>query len=444
MTGPKLVYRAVLALLMIAVSLNCGGGGGNDGGGGGTVTSVTVTCPETTLPVGLIDTCSASVQGTGSFNSAVTWTMTGGGSVSSSGLVTLPTSAGSVTVNATSVADATKSGSAVITVTNKQSAGFTFRGITHVSWSAGEYSTQAGKDSQDALAAAGYGWAGVLVTWYQANATSTTIQPANNTPSDTDVIAAINELKGKGLHVMLKPHVDALDGVWRGTFDPGASNMDAWFASYTTFITQYARLAQAHGVDMLCIGTEFAKLTGSANQTRWANVISAIRSNYSGPLTYAANATGAGDEFTSVSFWNLVDVIGLDAYFPLTNKNDPTIAELVAAWTSSTANKNGLNIVAAVQNFAGAHPGKLIIFTEIGYRSVAGANKAPYDFSVTGAADNMEQQDCFEAMYKVWSTHTTIMIGNFFWAWPVAAPAPGDTDYNPRGKPAQTVVQNWE
>ena len=31
--------------------------------------------------------------------------------------------------------------------------------------------------------------------------------------------------------VMLKPHVDALSGEWRGTFQP--SNIDARFASFT-------------------------------------------------------------------------------------------------------------------------------------------------------------------------------------------------------------------
>src|SRR6202050_1001250 len=53
---------------------------------------------------------------TGSRNSAVTWSATSG-TVSSSGLYTAPTAAGSYTVTATSVADTTKSGSASGTVT---------------------------------------------------------------------------------------------------------------------------------------------------------------------------------------------------------------------------------------------------------------------------------------------------------------------------------------
>ena len=431
--------RLVLIAMTLAVGCGCGGGGNPGGGGGGTgsISSVTATCAETTLPVGLMDLCSAQVHGTGSFNTAVTWSTTAG-SITSGGVLTLPTAPGIATVTATAVGDTSKSDSATITVTAAQHAGFTYYGMNHVSWSAGEYSSAAGSDSEDALAATGTPWAGVLVTWYQADAHATTIAPQSYSPTDNDVISAITELHSKGVKVMLKPHVDALDGSWRGTFQP--SDVNAWFASFTNFIVHWAQLAQAQGVELLCFGTEYTMLTGASNLARWTSVINTIRSNYSGPLTYAANATFGGDEFTSVAFWNQVDVIGLDAYFPLTNHNDPTLAELVQAWSN---NRNGENIVAAVENFAGAHPGQPVIFTEIGYRSLAGANSAPWDWSVSGTADPMEQQLCYEALYEVWSQHGSAMTGNFWWAWPVPVPGAADTDYNPRSKPAQTVLENW-
>lgn len=437
MTAPRLLSLACLTTLLSAVFLNCGGGSnGGGGGGGGTITSVTVTCPEASLPVGLIDTCSATVHGTGTFSNAVSWSTTGG-TISASGVLSLPTAPGSVTVKATSVADTSKSGSFNVTVTAAQPAGFTYHGVSHVSWSAGEYAGSSGTTSQDALAATGVGWAGVLVTWYQADAGASSIAPASYSPTDNDVIAAITELHSKGMKVMLKPHIDATDGSWRGTFNP--TDKDAWFASFTSFIVHWAQLAQAHGVELLCFGTEYARLTDSTNLARWTSVINTIRANYTGPLVYAANATYGGDEFTSVAFWNQVDVIGLDAYFPLTNHSNPTIAQLIQAWSS---NRNSENIVAAVENFAGAHPGKPVIFTEIGYRSVTAANTAPWDFTMPGAVDIMEQQSCWEAMYEVWSQHSSLH-GVIWWAWPVPAPGSGDTDYNPRNKPAQTVLQNW-
>jgi glycosyl hydrolase family 113/Big-like domain-containing protein len=427
--------RMILLLVLCGAVVGCGS---SSSPGGGTITSVAVSCFNTVLQAGQSDQCSATVQGTGNFSSAVNWTASAG-SVSSAGLFTDASASGSVTVTATSAADSTKSGWAKVTVNAAQKSNFTYSGITHVSWSQGEYSSTAGTTSQDALAASGANWAGVLVTWYQANATSTTIAAANNTPTDTDVIAAITELHNKGLKVMLKPHVDALDGSWRGTFQP--SDINAWFNSFTSFILHYAALAQSNGVEMFCFGTEYKDLT-NANLSKWTTVINLIRGIYTiGKLTYAANATGSGDEFTSVVFWKQVDVIGLDAYVPLTDHADPTLAELVSAWSN---NRYGDNFVAAVTTFKGAYPSMPIIFTEIGYRSVAGTNEAPYDFTMTGAVDGIEQQNCYEAMYEVWSAIPTVMSGNFWWAWAVPPPSSTDTDYTPWNKPAETLLHAWQ
>jgi hypothetical protein len=386
----------------------------------------------------LTDQCTDIVQGTGNFSPLVSWNVTAG-TISNTGLFSAPGTTGSVTITATSTADSTKSGSVTATITQAPQAnsGFVYKGITHVSWSNGEYNSSAGTSAQDAMAATGGSWAGVLATQYMATKTSTTI--ATPTPSDADVIAAIQEFHAKGLKVMLKPHVDVTDGTWRGQIAP--SDTAAWFQSFTTFITHYAQIAQNNNVEMLCFGTEYASMSGSANQISWDNVIDSVRAIYTGPLTYAANATFATDEFTSVSFWDKVDVIGLDAYFPLTNHSDPTVAQLVAAWSG---NMNGENILADIQNFSNAHPGKPLIFTEIGYRSAAGTNTKPYDFSFTAPVDNTEQQNCFEAMYEVWSAQTSWMQGSFWWAWPVPVPSSTDTDYNPRNKPAQTVLENWQ
>jgi hypothetical protein len=431
---------AALLLVICGMTLGCGSSSsGGGGGGGGTVTSVTVSCFNTVLQAGQTDQCSAVVQGTGSFESSVTWTATAG-SVSSAGLFSASSASGTVTITATSVSDSTKSGSVAVTVKAAQKSNFTYGGITHTSWSQGEYSSAAGKTSQDALAASGSNWAGVLVTWYQANATANTIASSSGTPTDSDVVAAITELHNQGLKVMLKPHVDSLDGSWRGTFQP--TDVNAWFASFTSFITYYAIMAQSNGVEMLCFGTEYADLSGSANQAKWDTVIAAIRNVYTGKLAYAANATYSTDEFTSVSFWDKVDVIGLDAYFPLTNHADPTLAELVATWSN---NKNGENILADVTNFKSAYPTTPLIFTEIGYRSVAGTNETPWDYSFTGAVDGIEQQNCYEAMYEVWSQHPTVMTGNFWWDWEVTPTVLStDTNYPAWNKPAETILHGWQ
>jgi beta-lactamase superfamily II metal-dependent hydrolase len=75
--------------------------------------SVAITPATASLGTGATQQFTATV--TGSSNTAVTWTCTGG-TVSTSGLYTAPATAGTYTVKATSVADTTKSASATVTV----------------------------------------------------------------------------------------------------------------------------------------------------------------------------------------------------------------------------------------------------------------------------------------------------------------------------------------
>ena len=123
--------------------------------------------------------------------------------------------------------------------------GFQYNGITHVSWWFDEYDSAAGGTSRAALRDTGANWMGLLVTWYQQDAASNVIArhpDPNKDHTDARIRTAIRDAHSRGLQVMLKPHVDALNGQWRGDFNP--SNADAWFQSYTQFIVHYAQIAQ--------------------------------------------------------------------------------------------------------------------------------------------------------------------------------------------------------
>jgi phosphatidylinositol-3-phosphatase len=80
-----------------------------------TVSSVSVICSPAAIAPGGTSQCSATVQGTGNYSSAVTWTASIG-TINAAGLLTAPATAGSVTVTATSTQDTTKSGTASVTI----------------------------------------------------------------------------------------------------------------------------------------------------------------------------------------------------------------------------------------------------------------------------------------------------------------------------------------
>jgi Glycoside Hydrolase Family 113 len=259
-----------------------------------------------------------------------------------------------------------------------------------------------------------------------ASASASQIAPsATKTPSLQSLQHAISRAHQLGLKVLLKPHVDVNDGTWRGQISPSAP--DAWFNSYTQFISRYADLAQAAGADELAVGTELATMSGYAPQ--WRQVVATVRSRFSGPLTYAAN----WDEAESVSWWDALDYIGIDAYFPL-SPNSASVSDLIASWQPWVAEIDALR-----QRF-----GMQVVFTELGYQSAAGSTRTPW-WTGSSTVDLAGQANAYEAAFEVWSKIHWFR-GFFWWDWPYVPGTAGQppTGFSPQGKPAQQVLESWQ
>jgi Phosphoesterase family len=152
--------HVLMACLILAVVTGCGGGVtvSKSPSQPSTISSVSIVCVPSTVAIGATSQCNATVQGTGSYSSAVTWSASAG-SISSSGLFTAPASAGGVTVTATSTQTTTTSGTAAITV---QSAATT---ITSVVLTCNPATVNAGGTSQCTAAVQGTGSYSSAVTW---------------------------------------------------------------------------------------------------------------------------------------------------------------------------------------------------------------------------------------------------------------------------------------
>ena len=104
-----------LSLVATFAAAGCGSSRGTAAAAISGVSALALTCSPATVAPGATSQCSASVQGTGNYSSAVTWSANAG-TITSSGALTAPSTAGTVTVTATSAQDATKSGTATVTV----------------------------------------------------------------------------------------------------------------------------------------------------------------------------------------------------------------------------------------------------------------------------------------------------------------------------------------
>lgn len=310
-----------------------------------------------------------------------------------------------------------------------------YRGMSYTSWSAYALSSSSSDRSLFNMHLLGTDTVALNFWWFQDTVSSNSMAEdfSRYSSTITSIRYAIDRIHALGMKVLLKPMLDVKDGTWRAYINP--SDPDLWFANYTSFIATFADIAQEKNVEMLSIGCEFNYLESPTHTARWTNLISTIRSRYTGKLTYAANHSplnGIGG-YQAVPWWDQLDYIGIDAYFALTSRYNPTQAQLDAAWQ---------NIANTIESWLlSSYPDKKVIFTEIGYRSLNGANRWPWDYSITGSVDLQEQVDCYEAVFNVLSSRSW-WHGAFWWNWETNPNAGGtsDTGFTPQNKPVESVL----
>lgn len=248
------------------------------------------------------------------------------------------------------------------------------------------------------------------------------------------VAATIRDAHGLGLRVMLKPHLWA-GADWVGDYAPRSEEEGARFeASYAEYLLTFAALADSLGVELLVVGTELDR-TARERPAFWGELIDDVRESYHGPLTYAAN----WDAVTDVPFWDRLDFIGVDAFFPLSDRDTPTLEELEREWRP---------IVARVAAECRAH-GKPVLFTEFGYRSIDGAAGNQWELPPERRRDvpaNPEAQiAAYEALFRSWWERPWF-AGGFLWKWFAddagMARAPR-ADYTPQHKPVEETIRAW-
>ena len=246
------------------------------------------------------------------------------------------------------------------------------------------------------------------------------------------VAKTIEHARGSGLSVLLKPHLWVRGQGWPGEFEPRTSEQwETFLSDYREYILRFAEVADSMDVEMMSVGTE-VDLVALARPDYWRAEVRAI---YGGRLTYAAN----WDQYARIEFWDALDLVGVDAYFPLVDDPTPAVEMLVEAWEPWS---DELREVARTT-------GKPILFAEFGYRSVDGAAgrqwELPEGRRARGLPSNgAAQAAAYEALFRVWWDRPWF-AGGFAWKWYAGTPSAEwiATDYSPQGKAAETVMASW-
>lgn len=285
----------------------------------------------------------------------------------------------------------------------------------------------------ESSAAAGADWVSIAPGWYQATGDASRIRPdRSRTPPDDDVRRLIDRAHAAGLQVMLKPFVDSDDGTWRGGIRP--TNPDAWFTDYTSMTHHYADLADQARADLFCLGADLG-FSEAALATEWRSLIADVRRRFTGPLTYAAShapTSGAGG-YAAVPFWDALDFIGVNAYFPLADRLI-SHAQLADAW----------NVwLEEIESWrAGRNLDRPVIFTELGYRSAATAAIQPRaaDPVKPHEVDPDLQANLYTAFFGL-PYRREALQGVFWWRWDPDVSGAKDSAFPPNGKPAEAVLR---
>ncbi|MEM6395195.1 MAG: glycoside hydrolase TIM-barrel-like domain-containing protein [Bacteroidota bacterium] len=250
--------------------------------------------------------------------------------------------------------------------------------------------------------------------------------------NDAATIASAKAAHKRGWSVMLKPQIWLGGGSWPG--DIIQDTEKAWqqfFDNYRAWILHYAILADMHGLETFCLGTEMRHTTLQRSDD-WLELVEQARSLYGGTLTYAANW---GEEAEQMSFWSAFDVIGVNAYYPLCDSENPSDAEL----------KAGVNRwLSKVEHIAEA-ANRPLWLTEIGYRSVTAPWRNPHAGPEDRAANEVDQSRSYQALFEVLSERNTVS-GIYIWKWPSHlsyVKESGDTGFTTAGKQAQNAIKRF-
>ena len=225
----------------------------------------------------------------------------------------------------------------------------------------------------------------------------------DRTLSDANLAKAVRDAHAAGLKVMLKPHLWSRDfgrGKWPGDVKMTTeADWSAWFENYGAYVLNQAKIAADTDADALCVGCELMGTTG--READWRKLIARVREVYKGPLTYAA-AFGAWGQ---VKWWDAVDCIGVNGYFPLTNKDLAPEAQLRVGWEIVYA-----ELAPLAKKF-----GRPICLTELGYPPDAAAGRTPWHGS--GGADEPAYQALLYKVALEQAAKHDFVVGVFVWKW---------------------------
>jgi len=319
------------------------------------------------------------------------------------------------------------------------------RGWNFVCWYKNCVDWEVNEDSIKRLSETGASHFVLVVNWYVSNTTDPFLRKnipkqefegswEHQTYSDVQIARLATWAAKYQMKIVVKPHVEIIDKeqTFRGLYNPSDEN-----TFYTRYLDYYSQLLKTlrpfeKNISDIVVGTELSKL--SQNTERWRTIIRQLKKV--GPKTAKFTYASNWFDFNLVDFWDELDWIGVDAYYPLSFVGTPTVDSMVSAW----------RIWGTMLTVWRDHywPGKPIGFTETGFVD----NKNSTRFSMrawanTNSVDEDEHANAFAATL-ILAQEMKNFYGLYWWAWDIhSANIPNDRQrYQTTGRKADGVLKD--
>ncbi len=246
--------------------------------------------------------------------------------------------------------------------------------------------------------------------------------------TDEGIVRALADARTLGMTALIQPRLWVGGGGGVGDIAMADERgWHAWFESYRRFIVHQAVVAEASGVTLFCVGSDLQKT--ETREKEWRNVVFAVRLATGAPLLYAADGAAGANRIT---FWDVLDAIGVDFFDPLSKADKLTDAAL-----DESVRRAARPIADAAQR-----AGKSVIFTEVGYPAVRSAWTAPRGETAGRTADGEDAARTIAAVSRVLAKESW-WKGVYWWeVFSDGKPAaPGERGFNVLGTPAEKAVE---
>ena len=248
------------------------------------------------------------------------------------------------------------------------------------------------------------------------------------------IVRSVGQAHARGQRVLVVPHLWIESGEWRGELDPGTDEAWAeWARNYRAFLLTWAEVARDAHADMLSVGVELRSWLTTAHAASFAPILQDARRAYPGLLTYAGN----WDDIEQTVILGELDVIGLNAFFPLAERDGASFEELA---------EGGRGVRDKLKQLAELWQ-KPILFNEFGYTTRANATVRPWEWPDKMShvrADQAAQADGYRALLSAFIDEPWF-AGFFMWrlyANPDDMSQEAEWGFSPRGKQAELVLRD--